>query len=227
MFGNWKFLTVLALLGFLASGSAQAMTVHTGADAGGSTTNSDAEFADWLGDVSSFTLDDMTGINCVGVGPEVCTTDAGNMFTQGVGDLQATNFNGGVASGANMLLIEVGNPGSFTWTLPLGTNADAFGFFAHDVDGETVTIAFDDGSAQEFMITTGLGTEDNLFWGITGLAANISEITITANDTPGFSTWDNFVFGTTVPVPAALPLFLSGLAFFGLVARRRFRGAAA
>ncbi len=236
MFGNWKFLTVLLVSGFVAIGSAKALSVHAGADsaASGVTTNSENAFTAWQGDVSSFTVDDMTGISCVG-GPIVCTTGAGNMFTQGAGVLQATSFSGGVVSGPNMLLIQENIEGTFTWTL--AQPANAFGFFAFDTDGQTITINFDDGTAQELMFASAAeigctgGTpacsSDSLFWGVTGLAQNITSVTISALDEPGFSTWDRFVFGATIPVPAALPLFLSGLAFFGFVARRRARAATA
>jgi len=220
MFGGWKCLAVLVIAGFLFSGPAYALMVHQGADASGSTTNSQSAFAGWQAAVSGFATDDLTGLACGG-GPVVCTTTAGNTFTQGVGDLMAAGANLGVVSGANLLLVQPNAPGSFTWTL--AQPANAFGFFAYDTDGENVTIAFDDGSVQEFMIATAMGTEDNLFWGITGLGANITSVTITADDTPGFSYWDNFVVGAAVPVPAALPLFLSGLAVFGFVARRRAR----
>lgn len=224
MFGGWKCLAVLLVAVFLLTGPAYALTVHQGVDAAGSTANSQSAFADWQADVSGFTTDDLTGLACGG-GPVTCTSSAGNTFTQGVGSLMAAGANLGVVSGANLLLVQPSAPGSFTWTL--AQPANAFGFFAYDTDGENVTIAFDDGSAQEFMIATAMGTGDNLFWGITGLGATITSVTITADDTPGFSYWDNFVVGAAVPVPAALPLFVSGLAVFGFVARRRARLGAA
>jgi hypothetical protein len=222
MFGNLKFLTVLAVSAFFAVGSAHAMVVHQGTDTSGSTTNSDAAFVAWQAAVSSFTVDDMTGIAC---GGGSCSTALGNTFDEGVGALSASNFNGGVVSGPNLRLVEVGDAGSFTWHLQ--TPSNAFGFFAFDNDGGTLTVNFDDGSMQEFDLLTASGSSDNLFWGITGVGANIASITITSEDPPGYSTWDRFVFGATVPVPAALPLFLSGLAFFGFVARRRARAATA
>ena len=186
MFRSWKLLTVLMVTGFLAAGSARAVTVHQGVDVSGLTTpNSDAAFASWQSQVSSFTVDDMSGISCGG-GPTVCTTTAGSTFTQGVGALQATNFNGGVVSGANLLLVEVTNPGSFTWTL--ATPADAFGFFAFDNDGGMLTVDFVDGTAQQYNLATAIGSSDSLFWGITGLGTNIASVTITTEDVPGYST---------------------------------------
>lgn len=234
MFGNLKFLTVLAVSSFLAMGSANALTVRSGGDASGSTTNSENAFTAWQGDVSSFTLDNMTGIGLGDCGG-VCTTDAGNTFTQGAGALQGTNFTQGVVSGPNMLLIQEDVEGYFTWTLP--EPVDAFGFFAFDTDGQTITINFNDGTAQEltFASANDIGctggtpgcSSDSLFWGVSGLSQKISSVTISALDEPGYSTWDRFVFGVTVPIPAALPLFLSGLAFFGFFARRRDAAAAA
>ena len=198
------------------------MVVHEGVDASGSTANSDAAFLSWQAGVSSFTADDMTGIVC-GLG--TCTTALGNTFVESVGVLSASNFSGGVVTGPNMLLVQTDSPGSFTWNLQ--TPSDAFGFFAFDNDGGTLTVTFDDGSLQEFELLTAAGSSDNLFRGITGVGVNIASITITSEDPPGYSTWDNFVFGATIPIPAALPLFLSGLAFFGFVARRRARAATA
>jgi hypothetical protein len=207
--------------------------VYSGADASGSTTNSENAFTAWQGGVSSYTVDDMSGIG-IGDCGGVCSTALGSDFTQGVGALQGTDFTSGVVSGPNMLLVQEDSEGNFTWTLPAPANA--FGFFAFDTDGQTITINFDDGTAQELLFDTATGigctggvdcSSDSLFWGVTGLAQNITSVTISALDEPGFSTWDRFVFGATVPVPAALPLFLSGLAFFGFVARRRARAATA
>ncbi|MEM9839056.1 MAG: VPLPA-CTERM sorting domain-containing protein [Pseudomonadota bacterium] len=54
----------------------------------------------------------------------------------------------------------------------------------------------------------------------------IDELQITGTDNIGTATprWDNFVFdgaAAPVPVPAALPLFLAGVAGFGAMKRRR------
>lgn len=84
-----------------------------------------------------------------------------------------------------------------------------------------MTIKFNDGTEQTFGINTANVSGDNLFWGITGLAGNVANIQISASDPAGLTSWDNFTFGATIPVPAALPLFLSGLVALALVARRR------
>lgn len=220
MFNNLKFVAAAVILGFSLVGPAQALTVRSGTDAAGSTVNSEAAFTAWQGDVASFTLDDMTGISCTA---GVCTTNLSNTFTESVGQLIETTFDGGVVSGPNLQLIEPTNPGTFIWTLP--APVDAFGFFAYDNDGGIVTIGFDDGTEHMIDLASAAGSLDNLFWGVSGLSSKITSVSITTEDVPGFSTWDRFVFGATVPVPAALPLFLSGLAFFGFVARRRARAA--
>ena len=224
---NGKLLSALVCSSFLFVGSANALTVHSGTDGAASSTNSDAAYAAWQAQVVGLGFkDDLGTMTCNGMSPNVCTSGT-NTFTgvPGFGSINVSTFNSPVTAD-NVLQLSKGpasgtDPtGSFIWDID-APGFNAFGFFAHDNDGGLVTIKFDDGTVQTFGINTENVDADNLFWGITGLAGNVISIRISASDPDGISYWDDFVTGTTVPVPAALPLFLSALVGFALVARKR------
>lgn len=174
----------------------------------------------WEGQIQpGFLDDDLTGLSC---GGGICTSAAGNTFTEGsAGTLSAQTGSQGVLDGIHLDLTKAADAnvvGRFTWNLA-GAGADAFGFFSHDNDAGMVQVAFVDGSLQTIPILSS-GSEDDMFFGIWGLGL-IDSVTISTTDPGGISHWDNFVSGTTVPLPPAVPLFLSALALFGIVARRR------
>lgn len=219
---------VLAFCISFLSAPANALMVHSGVDGFGSSTNSDAAYASWQSQVvgGGFS-DDLSTLTCSGASPNVCTS-GGNTFTgiTGFGTINGSEpVNTPVTAGRVLQLAKgpfsgIDPTGSFTWDIA-GSGADAFGFFVHDNDGGLVTIKFNDGTVQTFGNNAFNSSGDNMFWGITGLAGNVTSIQISASDPGGLTSWDNFVVGTTVPVPAALPLFLSALVAVGLVARRR------
>lgn len=188
--------------------------------------NSVAAFHDWQNQVSSFSQDTVSGGTCFGT-TVVCQSGAGNWFLAGSDpSLSLTTPTNPVVTGDALELERTDTgPGSFTWVL--AQPANAFGFFAGDNDAGTITITFAEGIEQiiSFGPPNGAGAVgDSVFWGVTGLAGNALAVNISTTDPGGISYWDNFVSGVTVPVPAALPLFLSALALFGMIARRRQTG---
>jgi len=214
----------------IAAVSANAATVHSGTDGFGLSTNSDAAYAAWQGQVVGGGLsDELSTMTCSGASPNVCTSGS-NKFSgvTGFGSIYASEPVNTPVTADRVLQLAKGpfsgsDPtGRFIWDIA-GPGVDAFGFFVHDNDGGLVTIKFNDGTVQTFGSNAFNASGDNMFWGITGLAGNVTSIEISASDPGGLTSWDNFVVGTTVPVPAALPLFLSALAAVGLVARRRRR----
>ena len=169
--------------------------------------------------VPGFLDDTLTGLNCFG---DICMSDAGNTFIDGGVGVLSTGFGStGVLDGIHLDLTKAADEnvvGRFIWNLA-GAGANAFGFYSHDHDGGVVEVKFVDGSLETFTLFSA-GDGDNLFFGVYNVGL-IDTVTITTTDPAGVSHWDNFVTGTTVPIPAALPLFISGLVALALVARRR------
>jgi hypothetical protein len=217
----------VAALGAFATGNAHAAVFYQGVDGAGVTTSSDMAFSAWQSNVvGGGTVDDLSTLSCAG---NFCNTALGNQFfkTQG-NSLTEANFNLGVIDGENLQLSKTPDAaatGQFVWNLA-GSGANAFGFFGHENDGGQVTVEFSDGTSITQNIATASGSFGNMFFGVTGANALIDLVSISTTDPQGISNWDNFVVGATVPVPAALPLFLSALAVGGLVARRRRRAGA-
>lgn len=200
--------------------------VRTDYDTTGAT-NAGAAFALWQTDVGGvFTTDNL---NALGGTPAVLTTGA-NTFTA-VGSELRVNSPGDILPAIQGITMEVHKidpaGGGVTWTST--SSFDSFGFFIADNDGGTVTITFDDGTAQMFTIPqdNAIVNGQNLFWGISGLANPINTVTILTTDPGGFSDWDNFVYAnssavddTPVPEPASMAVW--GLAAaVGLAYRRR------
>lgn len=188
-----------------------------GTDQGASTVNSDAAFAAWQSSVDGFTLDNFDGVSGTpGFGGSL-TTSLGNTFSTSDDLLGSQNFSFGVLDGNSMRLTQVGDLTDFVWDI--ADSVDAFGFFSRNNNGGVVTITFDDGGIQQFMLdaATGGGPGDNLFWGVSGLGMAISSVTITSTDpgtggTGGNSNWDRFVYQTVaVPTPGVLALLGIGL----------------
>jgi len=215
---------LVAALSALSPHNAQALSLYQGVDGAPLTTNSDAAFAAWQSNVvGGGTVDNLSTLNCIG---NFCNTALGNQFVKTQGDsLIEVSLTEGVIDGSNLQLTKpVGGDasGQFIWNLA-GSGANAFGFFGHENDGGQVTVEFSDGSTITQNLFTAPGSFGNMFFGATGTNALIDLVTITTTDPGGISNWDNFVVGATVPVPAALPLFLSALVAVGLVARRKRR----
>lgn len=127
------------------------------------------------------------------------------------------------------------------FTITFSTAIAAFGFYATDVgdfNGQlTVTTA--NGTSHQYTVANTVGGNDGslLFWGIIDTVDLFTSITFgnTAAGTDFFG-FDDMTIGDVnqvvqpgneVPLPGALPLFVSGLGALGFVAHRRKRKQAA
>jgi hypothetical protein len=121
----------------------------------------------------------------------------------------------------SMILYQGTDPLTFTFGAPI----NAFGITFADVDVNVVgtfVVSINGGTAQT-LLSSGAGNDLVYFFGIIDQAATFSSI---AFDRIGVA--DGYYFDlvrlgspAVVPIPAAAPLFLSGLAGIGFLARRR------
>lgn len=192
--------------------------------------------AQWETNAGSFVVDDLSSLTGTRGINGTATSSLGNVFSAESGDsLSFANANNTtsrrVVQNGWLGLGREGSVAEFTWSIASPVNG--FGFYSFDKEFGTVTVTLDDGSQQSY--TYG-GAELFSFWGITGLAQNVTSVTITTEDQN--TLWDDFVYtpvsnsvsllqttstgGTTpVPLPASLPLILVGLGALGFVSRRR------
>lgn len=222
-------LVVTLALGVALAPSAQAMPiVFVGQDGQNNTTNSDNAFANWQASVGgAFTLDNLDGILGADDSAVFRSTDMGNVFTTASGDdlLGGFTLTTNVLEGTFLRVTQgpADDVSTFTWSL--AKDADAFGFFGRDNDGGVVTIGFNDGTVQQYTVDS-LGPNDNMFWGISGLAGTVSSVVITSTDPDAVgsrnSAWDRFVYrAVDVPEPSAFVLGLAGLLVLTPAGKRR------
>ena len=198
-------------LGLIFAHQASALVIHTGQDPDGATTNSYAAFATWQASVGGvFDQDTMAGFDDT-------STTAGNTFTGTHNNIWADDFTDGVIHGENMAVSSGDSDGGFHWTLAVP--ADAFGFFGYDNDQGTITVSFNDGTNRSFTHVA-----DSSFWGVTGLNALVTSVSVTTTDPGGQSHYDNFVTASTgVPEPSAIALMGLGLLVFVATRRRKIQ----
>ena len=166
----------------------------------------------WLDGSGTFTL------NSAQTGTGFGISNTNNICPAGSKNLCGFN----IGSGNDKFLSLAG--GSATFTMANPTNS--FGFFATGVQtkyGNTFTVSFTDSDGVNVLnipINVNGGTE---YFGFTDTAV-FSSVTISRPPDPtnGNDFWgiDNVAFNTT-PLPAALPLFASGLGGLGLLGWRR------
>lgn len=235
--------TFTTLAALVLAAPAAASTVFSGTDPAGETAQTYAAFDAWVASVGSFQKDTMDGPSSVQTITDTVTTAAGSTFTAPNGNIYgATIFvdpdevsigtapdfiMDGLTLGSTALW-QVGSTVFsedilFTWELP--EPSTAFGFFSTDHDGFDLGVSFDIGEGlEEFTFTTADSNWEVSFWGISGLSAPVSVVTLSSTD-DGWVFWDNFVYASPmtapIPLPAGLPLLLTGLAGLALLGRRR------
>ena len=235
----------LALTLAVAAGPALSATVFSGTDPAGETAQTYAAFDAWVASVGSFQKDTMDGPDSTQVITDSVVTAAGSTFNAPNGNIYGAtwfvDFDTSIGTAPDFImdglslgstaLWQVGNTVLsadilFTWELP--EPSTAFGFFSTDHDGFELGVSFDIGDGlQAYTFQTADSNWDVNFWGISGLSAPVSVVTLSSTDT-GFVFWDNFVYASpsaqVIPLPGALPLLITGLLALGAAGAARRRG---
>ena len=140
--------------------------------------------------------------------------------TSGCGALCGFNTTPG---GQFFYLLDTANAdATFTFSTPI----DAFGLYITGLQTDIVpqeTLTFSDGSQQTIDIPTATGG-GGAFVGFTDFGKSI--VSVTYDNTNDIVALDDVQFGsalTPTPLPAALPLFATGLGVMGWLGRRRKR----
>jgi hypothetical protein len=233
---------------WIGSAHAGTVTVYQGQDNGSGVglalsayTNSNAAYQSFLTNAASFGAVETHGfgnasngfhdvnfniptpgagtINYIGTSPNL------GVGISGVNDTTFGNLYGfGVGTNNDKWLGFPGGTATFTFAAPISS----FGFWLTGLQQATwqniITIAFNDGAAQ---LLTPLQNNNGgaQFFGFTD-TTRFSSVTVQAFHPQGpIDYWgiDNVTFNTPVatPLPAALPLYLTGLGILGLLAKRR------
>jgi hypothetical protein len=194
-----------------AAGAAVAAPV-TFFGTGTATTAAEAAFAQWQAAVTGVSVDQLGGLAGTAGANALLTSSAGNVFAT-IDDLASVrNVASGVVQGRHLQLDRRGADATFTWTLP--SVVDAFGFFAHDLDGGTLTVTLANGKT--FTTQSAAGNDNNSFFGVTNLGSAVSLVTVSTSDPGGLAYFDRFAVATSRPVPLPATLVLVGLGVAGL-----------
>jgi hypothetical protein len=127
-------------------------------------------------------------------------------------------------TGGGFLSADYLNPDVLTVALPAGTTAVGFDYGGLFGPTGSFLVALSDGFSTT-LSSTGSTASGNLdFAGFTS-STDLTSITLTLPDSPGYNALDNFVYGSASPVPepATLGLMLTGLVGAAGVIRRRIK----
>lgn len=202
----------------LATGAAVAAPV-TFFGTGSTTASADNAFALWQAAVTGASIDQLGGLGGTTGSNAFLTSAAGNVFRTTDDKAWVANGAAGVIQGRSIELDRSGPTATMSWTLP--TAANAFGFFAYDLDGGSLTVTLANG--ETFTSQTAAGNASNSFFGVTDLASAVSLVTVSTTDPGGIAYFDRFAVGTSrpVPVPATLALVALGVVGLGWLRRRQ------
>lgn len=215
----------------LLSGNANAAQLFQGSNVlSGTVTQTPAQArAAWEAQLSSFDIDDLTGIS----GNGTFTSTFGNTFSEtGNGSTISTSTSSilggapairGNRSGATHIEFDV--------VFPNPVNAVAFDVFDNDGGGMDLllTDAFT-GVVSTFQFNSVPGSSRREFFGVIFDSTTfISALRVSGTDPGGITTWDNFTTGVgqnavnpaNVPEPSILAIFALGL--IGAVASRQYK----
>jgi hypothetical protein len=144
-------------------------------------------------------------------------------------DPNATQANCGSLCGFNttpggqFFYLLTGGTGTFTFSTPI----NAFGMYITGLQTDLVpqeTLTFSDGSQQTINTPSATGG-GGAFIGFTDFGQSI--VSVSYNATSDIVSLDDVQFSSATPLPAALPLFATGLGGLGLLSWRRKRKAVA
>lgn len=186
---------------------------------GATTSAADNAFAQWQAALTGSSVDQLGGLGGSSGTNAVLTSAAGNVFRTTDDRGYVENGTAGVMQGRHLELVRTDSIGSFSWTLP--TAANAFGFFAHDLDGGSLVVQLANG--ETFTMQSAATGGENSFFGVANLASAVSLVTVSTSDPGGIAYFDRFAVGTSrpVPVPATLALVALGVVGLGWIRRRQ------
>lgn len=211
---------MLAIISGYAQVAVAIPAVTSGTDDQSGDTQTNAAFTTWASTLTNVVVDDIDDLTGTSGANGNLTSTAGNNFTSQEDGIFLFNGTPPLDNTLQLIFSVSETPGTFVWNLAKPSNA--FGFFGWDNDGGTVSISFVDGAVQNYSLVAEAGSDDNLFWGISGLSSLVSSVTISTTDPPGTSYWYRFAYGEsqqapppTVPLPGSIALIGIGLACLG------------
>lgn len=207
----------IALMAPCSSTVEAAIITFEGQDADGSLTNANAAFADLVAAASPLTTEDFESL---AAGPYTVANLPGVVVSAPGINGSFDVFDGPIAgafpiSGSG----HIGNRHEtneilFTFDQPI----NAFGIFATDLDGESVTVRFDNGALQQFLIPNVGSNGSDAFFGYVDTSSSTTAVSV--SDSGLFVTYDDVSF-RVIPEPSTALLLGGGLLALAVGRKRR------